>query len=127
MTQVNGQVDTPLVHTFTKRARCCRRSACRARPPRLAIVLFVLLTTTGVAHAAEPTVLLQQAITAACEPSTLEQLAARLSASTGAADEPIVVRGAIIGRRRQFTWPGSHELIIERIAPYGQLRRLLAE
>jgi hypothetical protein len=80
-----------------------------------------------VARATEPTALLRQAITAACEPSTLEQLAARLSASTGTADEPIVVRGAVIGRRRRFTWPGSHELIIERIAPRGQLQRLLAE
>jgi len=90
--------------------------------------LLVLLTAAGTARATDPTVLLQQAITAACEPSsTLEQLTAHLPGSTGTADEPIVVRGAVIGWRRHLTWPGSQELIIERIAPRGQLRRIVAE
>ncbi len=128
MTQVNGQVDTALVHTSTKRARCSCGFSRQGWSLRLATALFVLLTAAGVARATEPTALLQQAITAACEPSsTLEQLAARLPASTGTADEPIVVRGAVIGWRRHLNWPGAYELIIERIAPRGQLRRLFAE
>lgn len=91
-------------------------------------LIFVAVAATGVARATEPTTLLKQAIAIACEPSsTLEQLTTRLPASTGSSDEAIVVRSAVIGWRRRLTWPGSHELIIERIAPRGQLRRLLVE
>jgi Subtilase family len=96
---------------------------------RLVAALFIFLATAVHAVPAdEPTALLARAIALACEPSlTLEQLAARLPESTGIADEPIVVRGAVVGWRRRLSWPDSHELIIERIAPRGQLRRLLAE
>lgn len=123
MTQVNGQAHTTFVRTSTTGFEFFCECYRRVWP-----LLFLLVTTAGTACATEPTLLLQQAITAACEPSsTLEQLAARLPASTGTADKPIVVRGAVIGWRRHLTWPGSHELIIERIAPRGQLRRLFAE
>ena len=95
---------------------------------RLVTVLYVVVAMAGVARATEPAPLLTQAISAACEPSsTLEQLSGRLPGSTGAADEPIIVRGALIGWRRRLTGPGSEELVIERIAPRGQLRRLLVE
>jgi hypothetical protein len=94
----------------------------------LATALYVMVAIVGVARATEPALLLTQAIGAACEPSsTLEQLAARLPGSTGAADEPIIVRGALIGWRRRLTGPGNEALVIERIAPRGQLRRLFVE
>lgn len=77
----------------------------------------------------DPTALLQTAVQAACKypHADLLQMAGRIPSAVGIDDVPVEFRSSVIGWRRRFSLPGGAELVLERIAPRGQFRRLSAE
>lgn len=95
--------------------------------------LAALLITGGAviaAHAAgDAAARLRQAVDAACgDPSiSLAQMADGIPGSTGVSDSPLIARGAEIGWERELTLPDGAEISVERFAPGGRLRRLVAE
>jgi len=107
-----------------------------SRLPHCAAGVFAgwLLWACAVPACAQITVeqsksLLERSIATACQ--ALSPAAARLSAVTSqatlASQEPLEVRGAVIGWRARWDLVGGGEIHIERFAPGGQFRRLVAE
>jgi hypothetical protein len=93
------------------------------------LLLWLACAPTAALSAEDGAALLRQVLTVSCEAasSSLAQMAARIPGSAAIAEEPLVVRGAVIGWQRRFGLPGGAEVKIERIAPRGRLRRLVAE
>lgn len=111
-----------------------RRFIHRGAPlPRTLLLLLLLPCLAGLSAAAQAAgdaaASLRQVLAAACEaPSAgLDALAARIPGATGLAEEPLVVRGAEVGRERRLALPGGAEVRLERLAPGGRLRRLVVE
>ncbi len=94
------------------------------------VLLLPLALMPAAPLAAEDAVAsLHRLLSASCEAlsSTLGEMAARVPESTAIAEEPLVVRGVVIGWQRRFGLPQGAQIKIERIAPRAQLRRLVAE
>jgi len=99
------------------------------RPAGLSALLALVLAT-GAHAGVEPAVTLRQALVAACEapaPSSLKTLAERIPGAAGTGDEPLMARGMEVGWKRRFRLDDGGQIHMERFAPGGRLRRLVAE
>lgn len=95
------------------------------------VTLLLLWPACAPAAAGDNSVaaLLQQAVAAACEtpPPTLSAMADRIAGARPAGEKPLEMQGAAIGWERHFGLPKGDEIRVERVAPGGQMRSLLAE
>ncbi|MDX1487392.1 MAG: S8 family serine peptidase, partial [Acidiferrobacterales bacterium] len=93
------------------------------------LLLWLALTPAVPLNAQDTVAPLHRLLSTSCEApsSSLEQMAAQVPESTALAEEPLVVRGVVIGWQRRFGLPQGSEIKIERIAPRAQLRRVVAE
>lgn len=96
---------------------------------KILVLLYVASFSVTAQGAGDAAAALQQALTAACDSSfsSLARMADRIPGSTGIADEPLVARGTVVGWQRRFELRDGAEISIQRFAPGGQLRRLVAE
>jgi len=96
----------------------------RGRCLALAVSLGLWAVPAGAGDARET---LRAALEAACEPPADAPLAGRVPGARAGTREPIRVRGMAVGTRWRLTLADGGEVVVERIAPGGQLRRLSAE
>jgi hypothetical protein len=130
LTQVKAQAHTVFRMHSRKKFACSGYGFLRKVPSFNTVVLLWLALMPVAPLDAEDTMApLHRLLSASCEApfSSLAQMAAQVPGSTAIAEEPLVVRGVVIGWQRRFRLPQGAEIKIERIAPRAQLRRVVAE